>query len=93
MRKKLVVGIIVAAIVAVVLLVVWLYDSSIRGPEYREKVSQCGTKDLIVTEIIATTEQKIYRKPGDPDYNIPAAGVHYLCTEQEAIDAGYVHRE
>lgn len=93
MRKRVITGVAVVSTISVALLAVWLYDSSVRGPEYREKVRQCGTKDIIVTDVVPTTEQKIYRKPGDLDYAAPVAGVHYMCTEQEAIDAGFVHWE
>lgn len=85
--KVLVIGL----IMLLGLLAIRLYDSNIHGAEYRDKISKCGTKDLIVIDIVPTTEQKVYTKPGDPHYGAPAVGVHYVCTEQEAIDAGYTH--
>lgn len=90
-KPTLVIGLI--STIFVVMVGAWLYDSSVRGPEYREKVGTCGKDDLIVVNTIPTTEKKIYIKPGDERYRIPYMGAHYMCTEQEAIDAGFVHWE
>ncbi len=90
---KLVIIVGLSSILLVFALGAWLYDSSVRGPEYREKVRSCGKDELIVTNIIPTTEKKVYIKPGDDRYKVPYTGAHYMCTEQEAIDAGYVHWE
>lgn len=89
-NNNCIIAIAVAALAFGVILV-WLYDSSVRGPEYREKVRACGKDELIVANIIPTTEKKIYIKPGDERYRVPYVGAHYMCTEQEAIDAGYIH--
>lgn len=82
---------VVVILIVLSLFAAWLYDVNVNGAEYRDKISKCGTKDLIVIDIVPTTEQKVYTKPGDPHYGAPAVGVHYVCTEQEAIDAGYTH--
>lgn len=92
-NRKLILAVGAIGTILIVTMGVWLYDSSVRGPEYREKVRVCGNEELIVVNIIPTTEKKVYIKPGDERYRVPYTGAHYMCTEQEAIEAGYAHWE
>lgn len=67
-----------------------LVDVYVNGFEYRAKVKECGTNQLIVGADEPQDPTPRYRKPGDPGYFTPDALAHYFCTEEEARDAGYL---
>lgn len=88
-RKKWVVA---TAIIATIVLVLpfILYDFYVNGSEYRKMVKQCGTKELVIGEVFPKDPQPKYTRPADPNYSVPWPNAEYFCTEQDAIDAGYI---
>lgn len=66
------------------------WDSYLNGGEYRSVVKQCGTERIIYGYSNPKDPTLHYVRPTDPDYSPPFPSAHYFCTEQEAVDAGYV---
>lgn len=85
--------IIIFSLVSLVVIVAGYFialDFYVNGFEYRSKVDECGTDQLIVGADVPQDPTPRYRLPGEPNYRSPDAQAHYFCTEQEAKDAGYL---
>lgn len=66
------------------------YAQYINFFEYLEMRQKCGTNELVTGRTYPKDSQPRYKLPTDPNYRAPAAFSHYFCTEQDAIDAGYI---
>ena len=82
--------VLVIAVALLTLAVYFVWDSYSNGSEYRSVVKQCGTESIIYGYSNPKNPTLHYVRPTDPDYSPPFPGAHYFCTEQEAVDAGYV---
>lgn len=89
-KKKIILISVAVVVIAMTIGFFAINDLYVNGPEYREMVNKCGTKQLIVGESIPKDPTPRYRIPNDPNYRAPFPQSHYFCTEQDAKAAGYL---